>query len=183
MLRAFLEVEMLKKCTLLWCEAHVEVKSVKNWRSQTTFRSWDDEKVHAVVARSTCPSQNVQSTPFSEHFWKLSVEKVHAVVARSTCPSQNVQSTPFSDHFWRFRCGFAWQAQGILHLCQKWANREGFVAFPKTMSGVGHLKRIWKDARRVAGAVPKTCSLEMLGGQGTDVLRRLHFGASDLQVC
>ena len=30
-----------------------------------------DEKVHAVVARSTFRSQNVQSTPFLEHFWKL----------------------------------------------------------------------------------------------------------------
>ena len=30
-----------------------------------------DEKLHAVVARSTCPSQNVQSTPTSDHFWKL----------------------------------------------------------------------------------------------------------------
>ena len=30
-----------------------------------------DEKLHAVAARSTCPSQNVQSTPTSDHFWKL----------------------------------------------------------------------------------------------------------------
>ena len=30
-----------------------------------------DEKLHAVVARSTFPSQNVQSTPGSEHFWTL----------------------------------------------------------------------------------------------------------------
>ena len=30
-----------------------------------------DEKLHAVVARSTFPSQNVQSTPRSDHFWKL----------------------------------------------------------------------------------------------------------------
>ena len=29
------------------------------------------KKVHAVAARSTFPSQNVQSTPRSEHFWKL----------------------------------------------------------------------------------------------------------------
>ena len=34
-----LEVEMSKKCTLLWREAHFEVKSVKNWRSPTTFGS------------------------------------------------------------------------------------------------------------------------------------------------
>ena len=33
-----LEVAMSKKCTPLWCAAHVEVKSVKkNWRSWTTF--------------------------------------------------------------------------------------------------------------------------------------------------
>ena len=30
-----------------------------------------DEKVHAVVARSTFPSQNVQNTSASDHFWKL----------------------------------------------------------------------------------------------------------------
>ena len=30
-----------------------------------------DEKLHAVVARSTFPSQNVQSTRCSDHFWKL----------------------------------------------------------------------------------------------------------------
>ena len=29
------------------------------------------EKLHAVVARSTFPSQNVQKTPASDHFWKL----------------------------------------------------------------------------------------------------------------
>ena len=28
-----------------------------------------DEKLHAVVARSTFPSQNVQSTPGADHFW------------------------------------------------------------------------------------------------------------------
>ena len=66
-----LEVEMSKKCTPLWREAHFEVKSVKNWRSQTTFGSWDVEKVHAVVARSTCPSQNVQITTCSHHFWRF----------------------------------------------------------------------------------------------------------------
>ena len=65
----------MKNCTLLWREAHFEVKSVKNWRSQTTFGSWDVEKVHAVVARSTFPSQNVQNTSASDHFWKLRCRK------------------------------------------------------------------------------------------------------------
>ena len=30
-----------------------------------------DEELHVVVARSTFQSQNIQSTPGSEHFWKL----------------------------------------------------------------------------------------------------------------
>ena len=34
-----------------------------------------DEKVHAVAARSTFGNQNVQSTPFSDHFWKLTCRK------------------------------------------------------------------------------------------------------------
>ena len=43
-----------------------------------------DEKMHAVVARSTFASQNVQNTSALERFWKLRCRKVHAVVARST---------------------------------------------------------------------------------------------------
>ena len=59
--------------------------------------------------------------------------------------------------------------------CQKLAKREDFVAFPKTMAGVGHLKRICKDAFSVAGAVQETCSSELLGGPGADFLRGAAF--------
>ena len=34
-----------------------------------------DEKLHAVVARSTFPSEKVQNTWVSEHFWKLRCRK------------------------------------------------------------------------------------------------------------
>ena len=34
-----------------------------------------DEKLHAVVARSTFPNQNVQNTPGPDHFWKLTCRK------------------------------------------------------------------------------------------------------------
>ena len=56
-LGALLEVEMSKKCTPLWREAHFEVKMYKAHHGRTTFGSWDVEKVHAVVARSTFRSQ------------------------------------------------------------------------------------------------------------------------------
>ena len=49
----------------------------------TVFFQWfvapagqrSDEKLHAVVARSRFPSQNVQNTPFPDHFWKLRCQK------------------------------------------------------------------------------------------------------------
>ena len=92
-LRPLLEVEMSKKCTPLWREAHFQVKMNKTNHSRTTFGSWDVEKVHAVVAPSTFPSQNEQSKSFWTTFGSWDVEKVYAVVARSTFPSQNVEKT------------------------------------------------------------------------------------------
>ena len=50
-----------------------------------------------------------------------------------------------------------------------------FVAFPKTMAGVGHLKRICMDAFRVARAVQETCLSELLGGPGADFLKGVSF--------
>ena len=115
---------MSKKCTPLWRGAHFEVKMYKTPHVRATFGSSDVEKVHSVVARSTFPSQNLQNTTCSRHFWRFGcrksarrcgakhiskskftkhytfggsdVEKVHAVVARSTFPSQNVQNTTCS---------------------------------------------------------------------------------------
>ena len=65
----------IKNCTPLWREAHLEVKIYKTHHSRTTFGNWDVEKVHAVVARSTFPSQNVKNTSGSDHFWKLRCRK------------------------------------------------------------------------------------------------------------
>ena len=65
----------MKKCTPLWREAHFQVKMYKTHQLRTTFGSWDDGKVHAVVARSTFPSENVQNTPMSDHFCTLRCRK------------------------------------------------------------------------------------------------------------
>ena len=159
----------MKKCTPLWREANFQVKMYKTHQLRTTFGSWDVEKVHAVVARSTFQSQNVQNTPAPDHFWKLrcrksarrcgakqisksnilktpgvrttfggsDVKKVHAVVARSKFRSQNVKNTRGSDHFWRFRCRFAWQAQGMVHLVKSEPN-VSFVAFSTTTATTPH---------------------------------------------
>ena len=48
-----LEVEMSKKCTKLWREAHFEVKMYKAPHVRATFGGLDVEKVHAIAARNT----------------------------------------------------------------------------------------------------------------------------------
>ena len=71
MVGPLLEVAMSKKCTPLWREAHFQVKMYKTPHVRATFGGSDVGKVHAVVARSTFPSQNAQNTPCSDHFWSL----------------------------------------------------------------------------------------------------------------
>ena len=65
----------MKNCTPLWREAHFQVKMCKTHQLWIIFTSWDVEKVHAVTARSTFRSQNAQSAPAPDHFWKLRCRK------------------------------------------------------------------------------------------------------------
>ena len=87
--RSQLARSVMKNCTPLWREAHFQVKMYKTHQVRTTFGSWDVEKVHAVVARSTFGSQNVQNTPVSDHFWKLRCRKsVHRCGAKHISKSK-----------------------------------------------------------------------------------------------
>ena len=84
---------MSKKCTPLWREAHFQVKMHKAPHVRTTFGSGDVEKVHAVVARSTFPSQNVQSTSCSDHFWKLRCRK-----SARRCGAKHISKSKCTKH-------------------------------------------------------------------------------------
>ena len=52
-----------------------------------------DEKLHAVVARSTFRSQNVQSTWVSEHFWKLRCRK-----SAHRCGAKHISKSKCTKH-------------------------------------------------------------------------------------
>ena len=99
-----------------------------------------DEKLHIVVAWSTFPSQNVQSTPLflksacfcgAKHIWNskctkhlsvgasLEVEMLKKCMAlwhKAHFKVKSVEKLTASEHFWTFRCRFAWQALGMMHL-------------------------------------------------------------------
>ena len=88
-----LAVEMTKKCTPLWREAHFEVKMYKAHHVRTIFGGSDVQKVHAVVARSTFPSQNVQSTPCTDHFWRFRCRK-----SACRCGAKHISKSKCTKH-------------------------------------------------------------------------------------
>ena len=93
---------------------------------------------------------------------------------------KKLKSTHVRNTFGRSNVVLCGRRKGLCTLSKKWVRREGFTAVSKALAGVGHLKRICKEAFRVAGAVQETCPSEMSGGQGADFLKGLHFGASNL---
>jgi len=88
-----LEIEMLKKCTPLWREAHFEIKIYKIFRVRTTFGGLDVEKVQAVVVRSTFRSQNVQNTRGSDYFWNLRCRK-----SAHRCGAKHISKLKYTKH-------------------------------------------------------------------------------------
>ena len=65
----------------------------KTHHSRTTFGNYDIEKVHAVLARSTFTSQNVQNTPLSDHFWELRCRK-----SARRCGAKHISKSKCTKH-------------------------------------------------------------------------------------
>ena len=156
-----------RKCTPLWREAHFEVKTYKTHHSRNTFGSRCGTK-HISKSKRTKhtnigPLLEVEMSKKCTPLWR----EAHFEV--KSAKNGRVRST-----FGRSDVVLRGKRKGLCTL-SKWARHEGFLAFPKTVAGVEHLKRIWKDALRVAGAVQETCSSEMSGGQGADFLRWVAF--------
>ena len=122
----------MKNCTPLWREAHLQVKMYKTPGSRRTFGSWDVEKVHAVVARSTFRSQHVKNTRGSDHFWKLRCRK-----SARRCGAKHISKSKCTKHtmygpLLEVQMSFRVAGARDCGPSQKWAKREGFVAFPTT---------------------------------------------------
>ena len=88
-----LAVEMSKKCTPLWREAHFQVKMYKTHHGRTTFGSWDVEKMHAVVAQRPFRSQHVENTRGSDHFWRFGCRK-----SACRCGAKDISKSKCSKH-------------------------------------------------------------------------------------
>ena len=74
------------------------------------------EKVHAVVARSTFPSQNGQNSRGADHFWKLRCRKSARRCGAKHILKSKCTNTPWSDHFWKLRCRKSARRCGAKHI-------------------------------------------------------------------
>ena len=118
----------MKKCTPLWREAHFQVKMYRTPQCRTTFGSWDVEKVHAVVARSTFRSQNVQNTRGSDHFWKYEMSKKCTPLWREAHFEVKMYKTPgVRTTFGSMRCRKSARRCGLKHISKsKCTKHQGF---------------------------------------------------------
>ena len=87
-----------------------------------------DEKLHAVVARSTFRSQNVQNTPCTDHFWKLRCRK-----SARRCGAKHISKSKCTKHtmygpFLEVQMSFRVAGARDCAPCQKWAKTWGFCS-------------------------------------------------------
>ena len=95
----------MKNCTPLWCEAHFQVKMHKTHQARTTFGSWDAEKVHAVLVRSTCTTEKAKKHPaFGAQLARWEMKNCTPLRREAHFQVKTYKNTPSSDHFWKLRC-------------------------------------------------------------------------------
>ena len=68
------------------------------------------EPVYAVVARSTFPGQNAQSTAASDHFWKFGRRRVSGArhISKSKCTNNTILGPPLKDQMLK-KCRPLWR--------------------------------------------------------------------------
>ena len=159
----------MKSCTPLWREAHFQVKMYKTHQPRTTFGSWHVEKLHAVVARSTFPSQNAQNTPTSGHFWKLRCRKSARRcgakhISKSKC-TKHTNLGPLLEADMSKKCTPLWrEAHFQVKSAQKWGVRNTF----------GRSDVVLRGRRRGLCTLPKVRKCEGFVPVSTTITTTLH---------
>ena len=120
-------------------EAHFEVKMYKTLQLRNTFRSCAVEKVYAFVARSTFPSQNVQNTPGSDHFWKLRCRK-----SLRLCGAKHISKSKCTKHT---RIGPLLEVEMSKKCTPLWCEAHFQVKMYKTHQGFGPLLEVQMSFR------------------------------------
>ena len=156
--------KVAKHCVFQWFEAPEgrKVGSLKR-RVRSQLARWE--------------MKNCTPLRREAHF-QVKMYKTHQ--ARTTFGSWDVRG---SDHFWTFRCRFAWQAHGIVHLVKSEQNMMFFLHFQKRWQAWD----IWRGSAKMH--FPWQAQYKRHVHQSCVEVRALiswdglHFGASDFHVC
>ena len=159
-----LEVEMSKKCTPLWREAHFEVKMLKTPGLGPLLEVQMSKKCTLFVARSTFRSQNVKNTRGSDHqmskkctpLWReahFEVKMFKTLGVRTTFGGSDVASLHYTTlhyttlHYTTLHYALApWRPLGPASLYANpptvYANRPGVYANPHPERALTFLERM-----------------------------------------
>ena len=185
----------MKSCTPLWREPHLEVQS-----TPTPDHFW---KLRCRKSARHCGAKHVWKSECAKTKHLSVRARLEGEMSKNCTPlwrEAHFQVKMYKTHYARkLRCRKSARHCGAKHVSKsKVEKTEGYgpdvvsrgrhkgfctlpkvsktcVAFSKALAGAGRSKRIRKDAFSVAGAVRETCSSEMFGGQGGDILRRVAF--------
>ena len=128
-----------QSCTPLRRKAYFQVKMYKTLQCRTTFGSCNAEKVHAIVARSTFPSENARNI-------------TRRCGAKHVSESK-VQETGGFEALLAIRCRFL---RGVCTPGQEWAKSAGFVAGSTPTTTPHHTTR--HDATHYATLITLDCT-------------------------
>ena len=171
MLGALLEVGAWKNGRSLWCEAYFQIKKYKAHHGRSTLGSWGVETWQVTVVRSVFSNQEIQSTPWSEHFWKLGRGKMvghcgakHIFKSRNTkhtmvgallevgawkngrSLNQEIQSTPWSEHFWKLGRGKMAGHCGAKHIFKSRNTKHTMVGALLEVGAWKNGRSLWSEA-------------------------------------
>ena len=93
--------------------------------------------MHAVVARSTCRSQNTQNTILGALLEVEMFKKCTPLWREAHLKSKALKTDGLGALFEDVGCGFAWQAQGIQHLAKSEQNVRVLWQFQKRWQAWG----------------------------------------------
>ena len=102
-----------------------------------------DEKLHAVVARSTFRSQNVQNTSAPDHFWKLRCRKS---ARRCGAKHMSPQLRTTFGSFWKLRCRKSARRCGAKHISKSKCTKHTIVGPLLEVEMSKKCTPLWREA-------------------------------------
>ena len=129
-----LAVEMSKKCTPLWREAHFEFSKLTCTKRLSVGPLLEVEmwkSAHRCGAKHISKSKPTKHTILGPLLEVDMLKKCTPLWREAHFQVKSAKKLTGTDHVWTFRCCFAWQAQGNARLVKSEQNVGGFVAFRK----------------------------------------------------